>query len=152
MVKEFAQEAVTGLRCECAVGRTIEGSGMNPPPMRPALIFLDRVLESVRLTMEDEENAGELALPMVALLDVVRSSAETEFFGGCHESRELRFVCLRFDGSIEAFDALFAPLGPGRQEQYKDRVVEVGLLMPTPYERERFFTSMKILRLAAEGA
>jgi len=129
MVKEFAKAAVQGQACEMLLGTS--GS------LRPATYSFDKVLQHF---IVNAEGSPPLVVEMARVIDIVKDVQGTDFeemprlpppHALAVEELERRFVCVHHDG--------------------RDKHEFVGLLLPNPHERERFFTCMKILRWAMES-
>jgi len=131
MVKEFAKAVVQGQQCQwlpSTVGAPL-----------PATYSFDKALRNFSICPED---APPMRFEMMKIHEVLKDVRDTPFSGLRHlppphalagDELERRFVCVQHeDGSN----------GP---DQY------LGLLMPNPYERERFYTCMKILRWAMDS-
>jgi len=134
MVKEFAKAAVQGQPCQW-----LPAPGATGQPI-PATYAFDKGLRHFIVRPED---SSPLQLEMARIADVVKDVRGTPFgsvprlpppHALSGDELDRRFVYLQG----------LPPEGPNGIEY-------VALLLPNPYERERFFTSMKILRWASES-
>lgn len=141
MVKEFAKQVVQGQPCQWLLIRSADATedGLHPP--RNAVYGIDKYLKTFRVKTQDQAPAGDLELDMTSIEDVVKDAQATSLEPCRLKARiwgiqdfEKRFVCVQY----------FSSQGAGR-------TAELGLLMPNTYERERFFTCMKILRWAMDS-
>lgn len=128
MVKEFAKAAIQGQQCQW-----LQASGVGGP--LAATFSIDRSLRTFTLQPAD---AQAVSLGMGSIREVLKDVRDTPFFGvlpqNADEALERRFVCLQYEGVLgEAQDRYLA------------------ILTPNPYERERFYTCMKILRWAMDS-
>lgn len=131
MVKEFAKAVVQGQQCQWLPGTT------SAP--RPAVYSFDKALKHFNVRADDTQ---PLMLEMVKIAEILKEVRGTPFselprlpppHALAGEEMDRRFVCVQYE----------AP-GSGQMEY-------VGLLLPNPYERERFYTCMKILRWAMDS-
>jgi len=132
MVKEFAKAVVQGQQCQWL------SSAAGAP--RPATYSFDKGLSTFSLRAEDSPS---LTFEMAKILEVLKDVKDTPFsdllqlkpphvLAGDELAR--RFVCVLHEDIS----------GPDSRNY-------LGLLMPNPYERERFYTCMKILRWALDS-
>lgn len=129
MVKEFAKAAVQGQLCQWLPGTT------GTP--RAATYSFDKALRNFHVIPEGSQ---PLTLEMTRITDILKEVRGTPFsemprlpppHALAGEEIDRRFVCVQYQGS--------------------DQTEFLGLLLPNPHERERFFTCMKILRWAMES-
>jgi len=129
MVKEFAKAVIQGQQCQWLP------STAGAP--RSATYSFDKALRTFTLRPED---CPATSLEMIRIQEVIKDVRDTPFSELVNLPRphalagdefERRFVCLLH--------------GDESQPQY------LSLLLPNPYERERFYTSMKILRWAMDS-
>jgi hypothetical protein len=128
MVKEFAKAAISGEECQW-----LDPSGIGPP--RKAKYSIDKAL---RIFSLQPDEISSIQFEIAQIRDVLKDSQDTQFCGVRlpmqfgDDGVERRFVCVQYTTS-------------GTDEQ------SLGLLLPNPYERERFYSSMKILKWATES-
>lgn len=130
MVKEFAKAAVQGQQCQ-----QVEPSGVGGP--RSATYSIDPGLRTFSLQPHDSD---AITVGMAGIQEVVREFRDTQF-ASLRPSPQLtgedllrRFVCVQWKATGEE----------GEESS-------LGLIMPNAYERERFYTCMKILRWAMDS-
>lgn len=134
MVKEFAKAAVQGQPCQW-----LSGTAGAP---KAATYSFDKALRNFSVCPED---SPPFTLEMAKISEILKDVRTTPFadlqslppphaLAGAELER--RFACVQHEGSGGG--------GASRPEF-------LGLLMPNPYERERFYTCMKILRWAMES-
>mmetsp|Transcript_5646 Transcript_5646/g.13412 ORF Transcript_5646/g.13412 Transcript_5646/m.13412 type:complete len:247 (-) Transcript_5646:80-820(-) len=132
MVKEFAKAVVQGQQCQWL------HSTVGAP--KSATYSFDKALNTFSLRPDE---SPLLSIEMIRIRDVLKDVRETPFSDLLDVPRphalagielERRFVCIVHE------DAACA-----KQLQY------LGLLLPNPYERERFYKCMKILRWAMDS-
>jgi len=137
MVKEFAKAVVQGQQCQWL-------PAMAGAP-RQATYAFDKALQNFTVCPDD---SPIVSFEMMKIQEVLKDVRDTPFadllklppphaLAGDELSR--RFVCVQYGGGAAADN------GGGDQVQY------LGLLMANPYERERFYTCMKILRWAMDS-
>lgn len=131
MVKEFAKAVVMGQPCQWLC------SNVGSP--RPATYAFDKALSTFTLRPEESQ---PLTVQMMRIREVSKDLRETPFIelldlprphALAGDELERRFVCLVHED----------PSCPGAKQH-------LGLLLPNPYERERFYKCMKILRWAMD--
>lgn len=132
MVKDFAKSAMLGMPCQW-----LHPNGTGGP--QPATYSIDRSMNVFSVRPEGEQ---EVTCQMADVLEVLRQSEQTPFSlgqltltqpfreGTQGNDLESRFICVQYE--------------------VKGRIQQVGILLPDSYERERFFTCMKILRWAMD--
>jgi len=129
MVKEFAKAAVQGQSCQW-----LPGTSGAP---KAATYSFDKALRNFSVCPEE---SPPFTLEMAKISEITKDVRATPFadlqslppphaLAGAELER--RFVCVQYEGA--------------------ERAEYLGLLMPNPYERERFYTCMKILRWAMES-
>mmetsp|Transcript_114567 Transcript_114567/g.356801 ORF Transcript_114567/g.356801 Transcript_114567/m.356801 type:complete len:245 (-) Transcript_114567:73-807(-) len=132
MVKEFAKAVVQGQQCQWL------HSTVGAP--RAATYSFDKALNTFSLRPEE---SPAISVEMIRIRDVLKDVRDTPFsdlldlprphaLAGMELDR--RFVCI-----------VHEDVACAEQVQY------IGLLLPNPYERERFYKCMKILRWALES-
>lgn len=130
MVKEFAKCVVQGQQCQWLP------NAMGAP--RPATYSFDKALKVFSLVPDD---SPPVSFDMMKIQEVTKDLRETPFaellqlptpHALAGDELERRFVCVQHEEN-----------GGGPRH--------LGLLMPNPYERERFYTCMKILRWAMDS-
>jgi len=132
MVKEFAKVVVQGQQCQWLP--------VTLGPARTATYAIDKALRTFSLRTEDSVAVVIDMIRIQEILKDVRSTPYSQLLSLPHphsltgDDLERRFVCVVHEDSD-------IPNEP----QY------LGLLMPNPYERERFYTCMKILRWAMDS-
>jgi len=132
MVKEFAKVVVQGQQCQWLP--------VTLGPARAATYAIDKALRTFSLRPEDSVAVAVDMIRIQEILKDVRSTPYSKLLGLprphslAGDDLERRFVCVVHEDSS-------SPDEP----QY------LGLLMPNPYERERFYTCMKILRWAMDS-
>jgi hypothetical protein len=126
MVKEFAKAVVDGQPCHY-----LDPSNVGGP--RPASYSIDKALAVFSLC---PETGTPISFRMSDVKEVVKDRAETPFskLSGIIRDEgdfDSRFVCMLIieDGQLRT----------------------LGMQLPNQYERERFFTCMKILRWAMDA-
>lgn len=140
LTREFAKAAVNGQPCLLLPA---EGTGCigNEAP-RTAKYSLDKALRTFTL---QADGAAPSSIGLMSIRDLIKDVRDTPFVGGARlrapasvgsGDPDRCFVCLQVE--VEARG------GSGTALRH------VGLLLPDPYERERFFTCMKLLRWALE--
>lgn len=139
LTREFAKAAVGGQPCLLLPA---EGSGcIGSEEPRAATYSLDKALRTFTLQAEGAAPSG---IGLMSIRDFIKDVRDTPFLGGAKlrappsvgsGDPDRCFVCLQVE--VEA-------RGGGTALRH------VGLLLPDPYERERFFTCMKLLRWALE--
>merc|ERR1712079_838185 len=101
---------------------------------------MDKALRTFSLRPEDSVAVVVDMTRIQEILKDVRSTPYSQFMGLPHppslagDDLERRFVCVVYEDASSP-----------NEPQY------LGLLMPNPYERERFYTCMKILRWAMDS-
>jgi len=138
MVKEFAKAVVEGQPCQW-----LDPSGVGGP--RPATYSIDKALCRFTLQVESDRDIQQsrfCCIEMKDIQEVVKQRATTPFAGLNAKSAadlDSRFVCVqhRSAGVLQGGAA-------GELQQQ-------GILLPNPYERERFYTCVKILRWAMDA-
>jgi len=132
MVKEFAKAVVQGQQCQL-----LPHTAGAP---RVAMYSFDKALRTFSVRSED---SLPVSFEMTRIREVLKDVRETPFSALTDLPRphalagdelERRFVCL-----------LYEDASASNQLEY------LGLLLPNPYERERFYTCMKILRWAMDS-
>jgi len=132
MVKEFAKVVVQGQQCQWLPATL--------GPTRTATYAIDKALRTFSLRPEDSVAVAVDMIRIQEILKDVRSTPYSQLLGLPRphsltgDDLERRFVCVVHEDSSSP-----------NEPQY------LGLLMPNPYERERFYTCMKILRWAMES-
>jgi hypothetical protein len=125
MVKEFAKAVVQGQQCQW-----LDPTGIGGP--KPATYFFDKGLSTFSLRLEDRP---PISFHMVSIQEVMKDHINTPFASlRLHRDsadHERRFACLQYEDGGE--------------------LNHLGILLPNPYERERFYTCMKILRWAMDS-
>lgn len=131
MVKEFAKAVVQGQQCHW-----LPSSAGAP---RPAIYAFDQALRNFTVRPE-EPPKNVLNFEMVAIQDIVKDVRRTPFqdllrLPPCQltgDELDRRFICIQYQNAGD------------------EKMENLGLLLPNPFERERFYTCMKILRWAME--
>eukprot|EP00419_Tripos_fusus_P089863 CAMPEP_0172853572 /NCGR_PEP_ID=MMETSP1075-20121228/57221_1 /TAXON_ID=2916 /ORGANISM="Ceratium fusus, Strain PA161109" /LENGTH=235 /DNA_ID=CAMNT_0013700083 /DNA_START=90 /DNA_END=794 /DNA_ORIENTATION=+ len=127
MVKEFAKVVVQGQQCQWLP--------VTLGPARAATYAIDKALRTFSLRPED---SVAVVVDMIRIQEIVKDARSTPYsqllglprpHSNAGDDLERRFVCIVHEDSSSP-----------NEPQY------IGLLMPNPYERERFYTCMKILR------
>mmetsp|Transcript_87446 Transcript_87446/g.222733 ORF Transcript_87446/g.222733 Transcript_87446/m.222733 type:complete len:231 (+) Transcript_87446:100-792(+) len=128
MVKEFAKAVVQGQQCQ------LLPQGMPGAPQSATYSF-DKALRNFSVHPDD---ATPLTLEMAQVSEIMKDVRSTPFAEALRlphslagEELDRRFACVQYEA--------------GGKMEY------VGLLLPNPHERERFYTCMKILRWAMES-
>eukprot|EP00747_Dinoflagellata_sp_TGD_P190987 gnl/TRDRNA2_/TRDRNA2_53714_c0_seq1.p1 gnl/TRDRNA2_/TRDRNA2_53714_c0~~gnl/TRDRNA2_/TRDRNA2_53714_c0_seq1.p1 ORF type:complete len:224 (+),score=56.84 gnl/TRDRNA2_/TRDRNA2_53714_c0_seq1:99-770(+) len=128
MVKEFAKASVQGQPCQW-----LEPSNFGGRPY-PATFSIDKALQTFVLTPEGASEKT-LKISMEKIREVMKDSRDTPFSPQQQNGdQERRFVCLLHEDAEDS-----------------QKPAHLGLIMPNPYERERFYTCMKILRWAMDS-
>lgn len=130
MVKEFAKAVVQGQPCQW-----MDVSGIGGP--KNATYCIDKSISTFSVRPENET---PISFPMANILEVIKERENTPFsslriFLPSREEEprlERRFVCVQ-------------------HEEVKGEIKHLGMLLPNPQERERFYTCMKILRWALDS-
>jgi len=138
MVKEFAKAVVQSNGQQC---QWLDPAGVGGP--KAATYSIDKALKIFSLR---PDGAPVVSLEMAEIREVLKESRDTPFskfrlsrppLGSAAEEGaepERRFVCMQWE-----------PLDGTDELNY------LGMLLPNPYERDRFYTCMKILRWAMES-
>jgi len=127
MVKEFAKAVVQGQPCQW-----LDPSGIGGP--RPAVYSFDKALTTFSIHPDEKP---PVSFQMVSMQEVLKDHAGTPFVSLrlARDGAELerRFACVQYQADVSR------------------GVEHLGILLSNPYERERFYTCMKILRWAMDS-
>mmetsp|Transcript_4488 Transcript_4488/g.5631 ORF Transcript_4488/g.5631 Transcript_4488/m.5631 type:complete len:243 (-) Transcript_4488:82-810(-) len=138
IVREFAKAVVDGQQCQWLDSRS------GPCAPRPAKYFIDRSMRTFTLR---PENGPEVQFGMASIVEVLKDYESTAFADykgaatGYHTGSDLMercFVCVQYTDS-------------SAEDTNSDVDNNLGMLMQNQYERERFYTCMKILKWATES-
>lgn len=135
MVKEFAKAVVQGQPCELID----ESLGRAESQPRDANYMIDRSLKMFSLSCGDA-TSPKVQFEMTQILEILKDARQTPLAfllstpaaGFSPEKMERNFICVQYQDDAGSIQFL-------------------GLFMPNAYERERFYTCMKILRWAMDS-